>query len=265
MKKIKPKIIGRTIAWIILGFYLVLLPGFTARESGESLCQSINVVISDSAVNSFVSASQVKKMLLDENDRLLGYPLNEINTRETEKILKKLPFTRAVNVFKTVEGTLHVEIQQRVPIVKVYNMKNESYYIDIEGYILPASDQYSANVLIANGYVKHSFNNHTAIHLLKTPLEKNNLIYDIYTLAKYIDAHPFWKNQFEQLYVTRKNQFELIPRVGAHIILMGSAEDHEYKLRKLKSLYKGAFSKIGWNEYEYINLKYKDQIICTKR
>ncbi|MFW6222798.1 MAG: cell division protein FtsQ, partial [Bacteroidota bacterium] len=59
--------------------------------------------------------------------------------------------------------------------------------------------------------------------------------------------------------------FEIIPRVGAHFIHFGSIDQYEWKFKKLKYLYKKGFSKEGWNKYEQINLKYKNQIICTKR
>ena len=265
MKKINWKNTGRTFTWIFLGSYMIVLLSFTAKKSEEVLCHTVKVVVTDSTLNRFVQAEQIKKMLLAKNDKIHGYPLKDINTKETEEMLARLPFTREVDVFKTMDGTLHVEIKQRRPIVKIFNMLGESYYIDEEGFIVPSSGRYSAHVLVANGYIRDTFKPDHSVNLLKTSLEKKSPLYDIYTLAKFIDSKPFWKSQFEQLYVNGKKQYELIPRVGAHVILLGTAEDYEYKFRKLKSLYRSAFNKLGWNDYEYINLKYKNQVICTKR
>jgi len=56
-----------------------------------------------------------------------------------------------------------------------------------------------------------------------------------------------------------------VPRVGAHMIMLGSLENYRGKLHKLMVLYREGFSRVGWNQYEWINLKYKDQVICTKK
>ena len=72
-------------------------------------------------------------------------------------------------------------------------------------------------------------------------------------------------NPIVQIYVDEKNNVELIPRVGNHNIILGDASDLENKLEKLMIFYKKGLSKTGWNEYSTINLKYKNQIVCTKR
>jgi cell division protein FtsQ len=65
--------------------------------------------------------------------------------------------------------------------------------------------------------------------------------------------------------VNGKGEFELIPRVGAHIIEFGKAEDIEEKFEKLWILYNEGFYNTGWNQYDKISLKYKNQAVCTKR
>jgi len=87
---------------------------------------------------------------------------------------------------------------------------------------------------------------------------------DIYKIAKFIHNDEFWNSQIEQIYI-KNNEYELIPRVGSQIILFGGVEDFNKKFVKLKALYKQGFSQVGWNKYKIINLKYSNQIICTKK
>ena len=61
-----------------------------------------------------------------------------------------------------------------------------------------------------------------------------------------------------------KYEFELIPRVGSQVIELGDADNLEEKFENLKLLYLEGFNKIGWNKYERISLKYKNQVVCTK-
>ena len=53
--------------------------------------------------------------------------------------------------------------------------------------------------------------------------------------------------------------------VGNHKIVFGGVENLESKFEKLMFFYKKGLNKTGWNEYSEINLKYKDQVVCTKR
>ena len=41
--------------------------------------------------------------------------------------------------------------------------------------------------------------------------------------------------------------------------------DFEKKLENLKLFYEKAIPKVGWEKYSIINLKYKNQIVCTKK
>ena len=91
------------------------------------------------------------------------------------------------------------------------------------------------------------------------------LMKDILKMATYINENPFWRSQIVQLYVRRNGELELIPRVGSQIIYFGSADRMENKFFKLKTLYQEGFAHTGWNQYEIINLKYTNQVICTKR
>jgi len=84
-------------------------------------------------------------------------------------------------------------------------------------------------------------------------------------LAKFVDQSEFWKAQLVQIYVNEDNEIELIPRVGSHRILIGDVENLEEKFNKLMLFYEKGLSKTGWNEYSIINLKFKDQVVCTKR
>ena len=79
------------------------------------------------------------------------------------------------------------------------------------------------------------------------------LIKNIYNLSGYINQHELWNSQFVQIYVTKSGEFELVPRVGPHLILLGEIEDYEEKLNKLEIFYKEGLNTVGWNKYLKIN------------
>ena len=74
----------------------------------------------------------------------------------------------------------------------------------------------------------------------------------------------FLKAQIEQVYVDKTGEFELFPRVGNHIIVFGNAEDIDKKFERLLIFYRNGLSKTGWNKYNVINIKYENQVVCSK-
>jgi cell division protein FtsQ len=102
------------------------------------------------------------------------------------------------------------------------------------------------------------------ISVLDTSI-KNSILKDIYPLINYINDDDFWSAQIDQIYVDNDDELDLIPRMGNNLIHLGTTENFEGKLRNLKAFYKKVLPEIGWNKYDFINLEFKDQIVCRKR
>jgi cell division protein FtsQ len=63
----------------------------------------------------------------------------------------------------------------------------------------------------------------------------------------------------------REPQLEIVPRAGDHTILVGELDGTETgRLENLRLFYDRAMWYEGWDEYRYINIKYGNQIVCTK-
>ena len=76
---------------------------------------------------------------------------------------------------------------------------------------------------------------------------------------------PDPKAQVEQIDVTKEGQIRLVPRVGEHILILGTADDVEKKLERLMNFYKNGLDNVGWNKYRSISVAYDNQVVCKKR
>ena len=256
------------VFWMASIAYLIAALGFVSGRMSENICERINVSIIDSVENRFVTNGDIMNVLLEDETNILGYPLETINTLKLEAVLSDNPFIKEAVLYKTVNGNLNVEIEQRKPVLRVINMQGESYYIDKEGFILPVSDKFTSRVLVANGYISEPFIYATTRSIFDVEVpggRRNRVIYELFDMASYIAGSELWSAQIAQIYVDEKYEYELIPRVGAHIIYIGDGLDYQMKFRKLKAFYVYGLNNKGWNNYEKINLKYKNQIVCTKR
>jgi len=245
----------KILIWILIAAWFVVVMGFVLGEADKVLCNRIEVVLSDTVHNRFVTRTDIRTMLEGSEMQLQGYPLAEINTRKLERILEQNPYIRNAEVNKDISGKLEVWVEQRVPLVRIMPDGKQGFYLDREGVMLPLSEQFTPLILLASGNIAFPENSEK--------LDKRLL--EIHQFGIHLSDHPFWNEQIVQVYVNRKGEFELIPRVGAHHILIGSMDQLEKKLRNLELLYRQGLSRYGWNTYGTINLKYTNQVICTKR
>ncbi|HER09234.1 MAG TPA: hypothetical protein ENO20_10030 [Bacteroides sp.] len=240
--------------WILLAAWFGVIMGFVSDEADKVVCRTIEVVFSDTAEHRFVTRGDIRKMIEESSLQLQGYPLAGINTRSLEELLEQNPYVKNTEISKDISGKLEVIVTPRKPLVRIMPEGRDGYYLDREGRVLPLSDRYTPMILLASGHIPYPGAGETGGRLE-----------EIYRFARNVAEHPLWKDQIVQIYVDRDGEYELIPRVGAHQILLGTMDDWERKLRNLELLYRQGFSRYGWNTYEQINLKYSNQVICTKR
>lgn len=213
----------------------------------DKVCQDLQVVVKDSLDKHFVSESDLVSILKKASLNPLNKPMGDINTEKIEEELKKNEMIARIEAYKTPSGIVKLEVEQKIPILRVISPRG-NFYVGNLGTTMPVSFRYVADVPLVSGYV-----------------EKELAVTDLYKFALFLQENEFWNNQIEQIYVHPDNEVELIPRVGNHRIVLGSFDNYEEKLDNLRLFYDKVIPKIGWEKYSIINLKYKDQIVCTKR
>jgi cell division protein FtsQ len=262
------KITRISILWLLILLYLILVSGFISEKQAGQIINSIDIKIKDGEKTHFIDTEDIKEMLYASRFNILGERVSNIKLKTIEDNLKQHQIIKIAEVYLTERGILHVDITQRHPFIRVFNNHGQSYYLDDEGNILPLVQSFSPYVLIVNGHIDEPFDPARIKNINKFRFDSLNrrqrCLYDVFNLASFINNDDFWKSQIVQVYVSQKYEFELIPRVGSHIIEFGSTDQLEEKFYKLKLLYLQGFNQLGWNLYSRINLKYENQIVCIK-
>ncbi len=269
MKKVNiKKYIKQIIAWMILGIVLVFTLSFSKGRKDSVLCKHVNISIKGNEKNNLITKEEIRTSLEEKKYKIKGYPLFNINTKQLEEEMERLPQIKDVEIYAKMDSSLNFEIYQRNPIIRIMKQGGEDFFIDEDGVIISVVNNHPSLVLLANGHIKFELNKDEPVfNITDSTHEEEDIevLKNLYQLAVFIGENQFWKHQIEQIYVNNDKEFEIIPRVGAHIIHFGGIDQYKWKFKKLKHLYSKGFSKEGWNQYEQINLKYKNQIICTKR
>jgi cell division protein FtsQ len=254
--------------WLLLFSGLIVTLGFVNQEQGASPCRAIDIAIGHETDNNFIDESDVKTIVCDKGNALVGHPLSTLNINQMEKVIRNNPFVENAEVYETINGIVKIDVKQRKPLLRIFNSHDESFYVDENGTYMPLSEKYSAPVMVATGYIKERFR----IHTLKiNPAQEDQdttyhktIIDDLFLLAKHIDTDELLKSLIVQVYVNQEGLIELTPRIGNYQIVLGTIDNMKEKLKNLIVVYKKGLSKTGWDQYESIDLQYKNQVICTK-
>jgi cell division protein FtsQ len=183
--------------------------------------------------------------------------MDDINIHELEGKLKANPFIEFAKVYADMDGVINVEISQRQPILRIMNRFDQDFYVDQHGLKLPLSANFTARVLVANGYIDELFANH--VDTLHTTMAM-----ELFKTADFIRKDSLWDAQIAQLYVNKDHEIELVPRVGNNRILIGNADSLDVKFHNLLIFYKKALPQVGWDAYKVINIKYANQVIGVR-
>lgn len=256
-----------TVIWSLAILATLIILGFVDYKQDHKICTEIKIKIDRSNGNFFIDEEDINAMVYHEMDTVIGKPVANIDAERLEFKLNNQPTIANAEVYKTLKGQLVVEIAQRTPIVRIFSFAGDSYYLDSTGKVMPPSSKYTSRVFVANGHIYDNFLEVNQLNAagLNDSLVQKTFIDDIFHFAQFIRKDRFWSLQIEQLYVNKDLEIELIPRVGNHRIVFGDATDIQEKFKKLRIFYDKGLSKTGWNEYSVINLKFADQVVCTKR
>ena len=252
--------------WMVIIAYYFLSLGFVSERRHEQICTDLKINVVDSSRSRFVTARDIFQMVDNRSQKLTGIRFDSINIPGIEQRLGDYAPIRRANIYKTINGAVHIDVMQRVPVLRVINRFGDNFYLDDHGDLLQHSNRYCAHVLVANGYInfrpeQNSYNVFTA----ETPAGKRNIMREMYELARYINSDRFWKAQIQQIYVNEDGEFEMIPLVGNHVIVFGTFDKPDVKFSKLEAFYRNGLSVKGWNVYDVINVKYEGQIVATKK
>jgi len=243
-----------SVLWITGITMIVISLGFSSGERHSLICRGIEIDIRDSSVSRFINTYDVQNWMKKHHPEIYGKLIDSIDIRVIEDELSGIEAIDNVDVFTALNsndtvdgGTIVIKITQRQPVFRVYSRKLD-YYVDNDGEIINWTPRYTPRAILVIGDFSKGF-------------ARESLL----PLVKYIVNDQFWKAQIDNIFVNSNGELKFIPRVGDHEIIFGKPDNYRTKLRNLKKLYTDGFRDGGWTKYKSINVKFENQIVCTKK
>lgn len=236
------------VVTILLVCYLAVAGVVYRMGNAPARYNGIEVDIDDVDDQVFVTQADVMQQLRLAKLNPVGLPFDSVNTLEISKVLERNKLIKKAHCYHSPDSMLHIDIDQRHPILRIKSVSQGDFYVDREGEIMPVQNIVPMQIPLATGYIS-----------------KDKATNDLYALARYLSDNKFWRQEITQIFVNTNGDIELIPRVGTHTILLGTAENCEKKLDNVRKFYDKVLSRKGWNYYKVINVKFENQVVAEKK
>ena len=244
----------KPVQLLLMFIVLTAAVGATEYRRQKRVCTQVVVSIEDREVDAFVNEREVRGMVSQESRPITGLPLMALNLKQLEQQVEKNPYVEQANVYYDLEGKVHVIIRQSHPIARLIHQKSSDAYVSTAGQLLPLSNQHTARVMLVSGdYVPK---------LLQGNWEQDSTKAQFLSLIQYIEKDDFWRAQIAQMDIDQNGEVTLYPQVGKQTIQFGMPTDISRKFHKLELFYQQILPRKGWNHYDWVNVKYENQIVC---
>ena len=192
----------------------------------------------------YITTQTVSKLLIQNQQTVTDKPKETLDLNRLETALNSNPMIRSAQVFMHVDGVLKVEIEQKEPIARV--LTQESYYIDSQGQYMPLSTNHTARVPFVTGSV-----------------QKDKLT-NVYAIANKVYNDEFLKKNVIEIHQNDDTSLWLKLRDYKFTVELGNVKQLDKKINNLKAFYQKALKDNLLNNYSKVNLRFDNQVVCTK-
>lgn len=226
----------------VLGVILIIVMIYLSVDRmGQKYC-SLSEVSIELDENVFVTKDVIVDYLLENTLHPDSVLLDDVSFKVIEDLLLSHPSIKSAIVYSDMNGKVCIKVKQRKPIVRIQSEK-DGFYLDEDGLRMPLSDEYTARMLLVTGDVN------------TISLE------DVFFITDKIYKDEFFKKQIVQIDV-KESEMLMLTRLGEQLEF-GKVKNVKEKFEKLMLYYEKGNSQN--KEYKVLNLKYKNQIVCTKK
>lgn len=234
---------------------LVLLVGLLAAgivwaraRAGRVLCQRVDVQIVNTDSTQFVTEEGLMTKLSDDGLNPVGKPMSKIDASRIEKVLGGSEYLERVECVKGRDGVLVIRASQLVPVLRVFDGGNESYYVNAAGKTMTATSTFYADVPVVQGHFTAAY---PATRLLP--------------MVNYVEHDTLLRSLVSMYTVRDSNNIFITPTIVGHVVNMGPVDGYAAKFEKLKLFYREVMPAKGWETYDTISVKWSHQVVATKR
>ena len=235
------------IVTVVLCCGAVLVGGtWCSSRHDDSPCSTVNIAVNDSLQRQFVDTEELQSYLKRKGYFLVGKSMSKVDCHALEQCLLKHDMGRTASCYKSPFQTVYIRVTQRVPSLKVIS-DNGCYYVDTDRQIMPMREGMNANVPIFKGNVSQ-----------RAATE------EYFSFVEWLKENHYWRERIKDVHVHTPKYVVLSQHDLPAKVILGSLDDYENKLAKLKKLYTKGLDQIGYPDYREYDLRFDRQVVARK-
>lgn len=244
MKKFNWKNIWINVRLLLMFGLVLFLYSFTSKRNDARKTQKVEIeFVNNSSL--YVSYEAVNKLLIENGAQLKTIGKDKVVLNKLEKILNEHDMIQKSEVFVSIEGVLKAVVTQRTPIARVFN-EYGSFYIDSKGNRMPLSPIQTARLPLVFGEIDN----------------KNEK--EMYDLLWFIYNDDFLKKNITGIEILPSGSLRMTNRNYNYEIEFGKTVEIARKFDNYKAFFQKAVHDTLIDQYKVINLKFTQQVVCTK-
>ena len=251
---------NRNVTYALFAFVCLLLLAagavFAGARRAHRKVGKVRVQVINEVDNYFIGDGEVLQLITHDGAQpLRGQTPDSLDLRELETRLLTNPYVQDAQVSRDLTGGVLVRIRQRRPLARlIHPDATDDRYVAEDGRLLPLSSRYTARVLplaaAPGGPV------------LSEAFFQDSVGKSYLNLVERLSTDAFWHAQVAQLTIQPGGKVVLWPQVGDQLIEFGYADRISEKLNKLLVFYKQVLPAVGWDQYQRVNVEFRNQIVC---
>jgi cell division protein FtsQ len=248
-KAMVKKVLGIVLLCLTAGGYI----GFVEKQNQAKTFTAVEVDLEAVSGVYFVEEKEILSILSSSFPELKkGLSMQELPLNDIEDRLLGHPFIRTAEASVDQQGILKLNLTQHEPMARIARPESADGYITKEGLLISTSPTYTSRVLIIHGAYIGSLMDQGRLDVMS----------ELIPLIQFITQDKFWSAQVTELEINGRNDIRIHQQVGNQVIEFGDAKDFESKFNRIAVLYQEILPRKGWDAYQRISVKYKNQIVC---
>lgn len=245
MKKLLKKINWNNIRLLLIVGVALFLYAFSNQKNEKRTIDEIDILFKGEE-GYFVTETDVKNLVNKNfgNTSVVDKTMLDLNKLEINVLENKL--IKRAEAYLTVDGKLKVEVWQKQALGRVIQ-EDSTFYLDEEGQKIPLSMHFSERVPVIQGTVD----------------EQNQQ--QLKQMLEIIREDEFLRKDITGIVIDQAGSVLIKSRINSYDIVFGRLEEIDRKLKNYKAFVEYTMNdQIDVNSYKTINLKFTQQVVCTK-
>ena len=242
------KLILKWLILLALLSYIAIASMWAIDYAEQQTLDDIVINIDKNSPTKFVTKEGVIQKLGKTADKIKHTPIAELNIEKLERQLSQDNSFENVECYITSDNKLQIDIVPMIPEIRVFSPDGKSYYINKDGKRIDTGNEFFMDVPVVTGNFDQKF-----------PAK------NILPVTRHIAADDYLKNLITMIEVKSATNILLYPCIKGQVINIGDTTELTKKFDNLTLFYRKVMNHKGWETYDTIPVKFRNQIVATRR